>query len=373
MKIEGKEMNKIVCFISRDKFTDGFISFFEKYFEKKYEFVFFTIKDDNFPLSKHVFPIYEIVKFMDLFTTNAYRYVEEADVFIVSGLFIHINRGYKFNQNILDKLWIDFWGGDYTCFRKRYIWRNPLAYIRICRRMQLIRKCRGWILEMKEDYAEIKKHSGVDKLALVAPILSPRDVEEKQLYVTKIRKPDDTVNILLGNSAAPENCHIKILKELSHLKTENIKIVCPLSYGGNKNYVRKVIRIAKKLYGDKFYPLLTFLPKEEYFKLFQDIDVAIFNNNRQQGMGNIEEMLRQGKKVYLRVSTPMWNWYKEKGYEIFDIKDLNKISFDCFKDFALENATKNVEIDMAYRKNKIAVQLWQDVFDTALGKIKEQG
>ena len=43
--------------------------------------------------------------------------------------------------------------------------------------------------------------------------------------------------------------------DLSHLKTENIKIVCPLSYGGNKNYVRKVIKIAKRIYGDKFYPL----------------------------------------------------------------------------------------------------------------------
>lgn len=351
-------MKTIIIFVSRDKFTDGFISFFEKYFSKYYRFIFYTLKSDEFALKKHNSEIYEIDKFMDIFFGEAEKNLFSCDAFIISGLFVHIKRGFRVAPVILDKMWINFWGGDYTCFRKRYFWKDPLGYIIRRRRLQLIKGCAGWIMEMEGDYNEIRKHAGVDKKAVVAPILSPRDVEIQELKITKTRKTDDKMIILIGNSAAPENCHIEVLKTLKHLKDENIKVICPLSYGGNAKYINRVIKVGNEIFEKKFYAVLQFLPKDEYFELFNSIDVAIFNNNRQQGMGNIEEMLRQGKKVYLRTTTPMWNWYRGRGQKIHDVKELKNISLEKLAEFPQELAQRNVDIDMELRNSKWALNLW---------------
>lgn len=355
------ELKIVVIFITRDKFTDGFISLFEEYFSKYYKFIFYTLKDDRYALKDHNLEIYEIDKFMDIFQGEAKENLYKCDAFIISGLFVHIKPGFRPDSAILNKTWIDFWGGDYTCFRKRYFWKHPLAYVSWRRRLKLIRGCAGWIMEMEGDYTEIKKHAGVDKKAVVAPILSPRDVEIKKLSITKVKKTDDKLVILVGNSAASENCHIEVLKNLAHLKKQNIKIVCPLSYCGNDKYIQKVVKIGDSIFKEKFYPLLQFISKDEYFELFNSVDVAIFNNNRQQGMGNIEEMLRQGKKVYLRTTTPMWNWYSGRGQKIYDVCELKNISLKELSEFPKELAQRNVDVDMELRNSKWALNLWENL------------
>ena len=41
------------------------------------------------------------------------------------------------------------------------------------------------------------------------------------------------------------------------------------------------------------------MPYSSYISFLGSIDIGIFNNNRQQGMGNITNLLYLGKKVYL--------------------------------------------------------------------------
>lgn len=362
----AENMKKIVFFITRDKFTDGLISFYEMYFSDGMEYIFFTTSKKEYPLEAHHSSIIELNRLSDLFIPDYYSEIEACDAFIISGLFAGIKSGYHFSSSILKKTYIDFWGGDYTCFRIRYFWKNLMKIKTMHSRRQLIRQCRGWILEMKGDYDEIRRAAGIDKKAWVAPILSPRDVENRELFVTKKRKPEETLMILLGNSAALENCHIEIIKKLAHLKNENLRLICPLSYGGSEKYIHKVIREGKKQFSDKFVPIIDFMPKDEYFDLFKGIDVAIYNNNRQQGMGNIEEMLRQGKKVYMRTTTPMWDWYSGRGQKIYDVKELKGITFDKLAEFPYEKALNNVNVDMQLRKDKWAVAMWKQVFHDIL-------
>lgn len=364
----GGNIKKIVFFITRDKFTDGLIAFYEMYFSDEHEYIFFTTKNSKYPLKDHNSPIIELDQFMDLFIADYYRKLETCDAFIISGLFVGIKLGYSFSSSILEKTYIDFWGGDYTCFRIRYFWKNLVNIVIMRARKQIIRQCGGWILEMKGDYDEIRRIAGIDKKAWVAPILSPRDVESRELFVTKRRKPGETLMILLGNSAAPENCHTDIIKRLAHLKNENIRLICPLSYEGSERYIKKVIKEGKKQFSNKFIPIVDFMPKEKYFDLFRSIDVAIYNNNRQQGMGNIEEMLRQGKKVYMRTTTPMWDWYGGRGQKIYDVKELEGITFDKLAEFPYEEALNNVNVDMQLRKDKWAITMWEQVFHDILEK-----
>lgn len=349
-------MKKIAVFITRDKFTDGLISLLEQYFSKEYILCFYTDGIKKFPISYHTCPVKVVsdpVAFLEM------KELKRFDAIIISGMFAVIPRGFQYDPNILNKLYIDFWGGDYTIYRFRNFWFQRQHYLEMrFGALELIRRCAGWILEMEGDYQEIRRHAGVDKRSFVAPILTPDDVIEKPLTITRKRADSDNIyNIWLGNSGAIENCHRQILLRLAHLKNQCIRIYCPLSYG-NRTYAAYIERLGKFIYKEKFVAIKDYMPKEEYFALFNSIDVAIFNNNRQQGMGNIEEMLRQGKKVYMRRTTPMWNWYRKRGNTIFDTRELKGITWKQLIRFDEKIAKRNIEADMRLRKNKWAVKAW---------------
>ena len=158
-------------------------------------------------------------------------------------------------------------------------------------------------------------------------------------------KPHDGINILLGNSATPTNNHLDALEKLRPFSDENIKIYCPLSYG-DISYGDLVERAGSEIYGDKFIPLRNFMPFDQYLKLLSIIDIAIFNHNRQQGMGNIVGLLGMRKKVFIRNDITTWDSLKNIGAVAYNIQqiDLSKI----------ENATEkqNKENIMKYFSEK---------------------
>lgn len=354
-------MKTIAMFIFRDKFTDGFISFFEKYFFEEYNFTFFTNKNDNYKLCEHVTTIIEVEKFMDIFLEQKYEIVNQCDAFIISGFFVHIKHGYRFDAKLLDKIWIQFWGGDYTCFELNNFWHNPRGYLIQLRRLRVIRRCAGWISLITEEDRKISKCTWTKKKSYVAPVESSQLCEIQSLKITKERVDGEDIVVLLGNSASPGNYHAQIIKRLSHLANENIKIICPLSYGASEKYADKISKIGKKYFGDKFIPLRKFMPKDEYYELLHSVDVAIFNSTCQHALGNIGEMLRQGKKVYLRTTTPMWNWFLSRGQKIYDIKTLKNISADQLVSFPAEYARQNIEADLQLRQNKDSIIAWKNV------------
>lgn len=129
-------------------------------------------------------------------------------------------------------------------------------------------------------------------------------------------------NILVGNSAAPENNHI----ELFNILRDNVdlyarKVIVPLSYG-NELYREKVIAVGEKMFGDSFVPLVNFLAKDAYEKLLDSCGYVLMNHLRQQGMGNILIMLMKGAKVFMNPQSPAFGWLVSKGVEIHSIKEL---------------------------------------------------
>ena len=49
----------------------------------------------------------------------------------------------------------------------------------------------------------------------------------------------------------------------------------------NKEYGQKVIEYGKRLFKEKFKPILNYMSAEEYSKLLNSVQVAVFNHNRQ--------------------------------------------------------------------------------------------
>lgn len=130
-------------------------------------------------------------------------------------------------------------------------------------------------------------------------------------------KPHDGIHILLGNSATSTNNHLDALEKLRPFAHDNIKIYCPLSYG-DASYGDLVERAGVAIFGSNFIPLRDFIPFERYLELLSDIDIAVFNHNRQQGMGNITTLLGMGKTVYIRSDISSWTTLNKMGLVLGD-------------------------------------------------------
>ncbi len=128
--------------------------------------------------------------------------------------------------------------------------------------------------------------------------------------------------ILVGNSANSSNNHIDILYNLKKIDSNNFCIVMPLSYSGHDRYINELIKVGKKLFGDRFIPIEEYLDKEIYSQLLNQVDVAIFNHKRQQALANIIALLYLGKKVYIRKNISSFDFLNNKGVEVFEIDNL---------------------------------------------------
>jgi dTDP-N-acetylfucosamine:lipid II N-acetylfucosaminyltransferase len=138
----------------------------------------------------------------------------------------------------------------------------------------------------------------------------------------------DTINIQVGNSADPTNNHIEVFEKLAIYKHKNIKVYVPLSYGGNPEYAQKIISVGNDMFGDKFIAMTDFMSFDNYLDFLADIDIAVFNHNRQQAMGNAITLLGLGKKVYIRNDVTPWEMFEERGIKVLDVANIELSELD---------------------------------------------
>ncbi len=130
-------------------------------------------------------------------------------------------------------------------------------------------------------------------------------------------KNNQVITIQAGNSADPSNHHEEIFDKLLPYKEMDIKIIAPLSYG-DASYAKRIIKLGTDCFGDKFIPLTSFIPIDEYIKMINQIDIAVFAHNRQQAMGNIITLLGMGKHVYLKSDITSYQLFKKLDIEVYD-------------------------------------------------------
>lgn len=130
-------------------------------------------------------------------------------------------------------------------------------------------------------------------------------------------------DILLGNSADPSNNHISILYKLSKINLEDRKVIVPLSYAGNENYKNNVINYGYKLLGDKFVPLIDFMPIKTYNSIVFNCGIVIFNHIRQQAIGNLIVMGYLGAKIFLHKNSVSAEFLNSNNVNFRIINDIN--------------------------------------------------
>jgi len=173
------------------------------------------------------------------------------------------------------------------------------------------------------------------------------------------KKRVDGLNILVGNSASNTNNHLEAFELLSNINLDNRKVIVPLSYG-DELYKEQIVQNGQEIFGDKFYPLLDFMPVEEYKDVLQSCSIVIMNHLRQQALGNINIALLKGAKVFLDEQNPVYQFYKKQGVFIYKLDELIEQYQTMHTDKEIEHnqqvLNRNRSAAMVLKKTKLLVE-----------------
>ncbi|MDG1429718.1 MAG: TDP-N-acetylfucosamine:lipid II N-acetylfucosaminyltransferase [Crocinitomicaceae bacterium] len=165
-------------------------------------------------------------------------------------------------------------------------------------------------------------------------------------------------SVLLGNSSTPSNRHDLAFDYLSKVETLNRAIVSPLNYG-DAAYRSATIKTGKDLFGEKFVPLVDFMPLNEYIEILKTCSHVILPHQRQQGFGTIMTMLYGGAKLYLSEESPFYNWLKDLGIIVFSIED--DLSNELTSNLSLESQKENRKIVSQYLAEDLITKQITDI------------
>lgn len=169
-------------------------------------------------------------------------------------------------------------------------------------------------------------------------------------------------NILVGNSADINNNHLDVLPFLQNAQIGARNIIVPLSYGGSDFYVDRVTESYNKELGKSCMLLKDYMPREEYFDLLSSVGYAIFFQERQQAVGNIEAMIRKGVKIFFSETSINYKHYKEKGYFVFSLqKDF--LGNDIFTPLTEDQKLHNAKLLQKENNKQYRLQYLYDIYD----------
>ena len=330
------------------KFVLPFMEFIHKHFpEGNHHFIVYgNVKESDVPCS----PDTDVMPSLIQHALSLSRLFRQSDKIILHGLFCNRLMFLLAMQPWLLKrcYWV-MWGADlyaHEALTKDWSWRNNEWLRRF-----IIKRIGHFVTYIKGDYELAKKWYGANGK------YHNCFMYQSNLYKDYAVSPkqSDTKNILVGNSADPTNNHEEVLERLRPYKDQDIKIYCPLSYGPS-NHANQIAKLGKEIFGDKFIPLMDFIPFEKYLEFLGQIDIAVFAHKRQQAMGNTISLLGLGKKLFLRSDTTQWQYLVDLGVKVFDFRHLDLLKLD------VNDPMKNQQIIETCLSHEILLLQWRNIF-----------
>lgn len=346
-------------FVIDSVYIEKFISFVTKHFPDQ-KHVFVAVKRSNVKYVSsnrlHVFnsPI----------SSELRRLVSKSDKIFVHSLFnTWVIVWLLMNRKLLKKTYCFLWGGDvYSYWLQDKHSINSIMVERL--KSTFMRKIRKVIMEFREDYEFVQSKYNINTDYYEAFYPAPVDFETLDNVPNKSAH-NNTIRIMVGNSASDSNRHFEILEALWKNQivrsAHDIEIMCPLSYG-DMEYARKVIEYGKSKFGERFKPLTELLPPEEYAKVLASVDVAVFDHKRQQAFSNILALLYLGKKVYVRSDVTTWQFLRRIGVTVADTNDILANEKEDLFLFNRDLADANREKIYTQFSEERCVQLWSNLF-----------
>ena len=215
-------------------------------------------------------------------------------------------------------MWVIYGGSDFGTSAERI---NPSKKTK--EKYRILKKIKYHITHIEEESRLINQVISSNSTFIYSPMYLSNVSTFSLSNKDSSREKD--IKILLGNSGDPSNHHIETLELLKNTINDNYKIFCPLSYGNDLAYIDNVIKYGKNMFGNKFVPMLEFMPINDYRAFLSSIDIAIFNHDRQQAMGVTISLLKLEKIIFMRSSIESYKSLKRRGFKILDINNIDKI------------------------------------------------
>lgn len=308
-----------------EKFIPSFIDFVEAFDDDAiHRYVMITSEKYEYGLTKdhNVEFIYKYEDFDVLL-----QYMLDADKIFLHGLWREkvCNLLIKNPTLYLKTYWI-MWGGDFY-HQERY----SNAQVDVMRNVSfLIAMTDESVAFVREKYGAIGKH--------IRCFVYPSNIVYPHAEKLNFQKRIDNINLLVGNSGVESNNHIAVFNMLSHKNLDNVNVCSVLSYPARNEYINEVIKQGKLIFGSRFNPIVDFMSYEDYLDFISKIDVAFFDAWRQQGMGNIVQLLNSGARVYMRNNVSTWGLCQFLGIKVFDIQNDDIILLPLASDVATRNS-----------------------------------
>lgn len=309
---------KYLHIIAQDKFIPPFVSYVNKNFNAEEHLFFFINNRSKIPIPEfsNVQSFNNVGNKWKMFQALK-KAAKNSDRIFLHGLFkTDVIAFLFFNKFLLPKVYWMMWGGDVYFYQPKTTLKEwAVNQMRI----PVIKGIQNFVTIFKGDYDYL------DKKFQLKGTIHPSFTYESNVFKPiklPLRNLESKLTVMVGNSASDSNDHEEVFDRLSQIENQKFEILCPLSYGNKKNKER-VIRSGEKLFGERFHALESFIPLEEYNHLIANVDVVIFNHKRQQAVGNIVTLLGYGKKVYLQPETSHARFFKEQGFVIFDVAEID--------------------------------------------------
>jgi len=323
-----------------EKFIDMGFRVFEEVYQGNNKLVLVSTKDIKFVKTKPSKKLHP----NELKKKNFLEYIAQFDAVILHSLF---SLKIKIPKNI-PVAWVGF-GFDYyglICDRDDLLLPDTLkTSIKVMNKTQKIKNIIKDTDTLNYIYSIIfgiaNKKKIINQIKFFAPVLNSE--YEKICLKNKWFSPDlidwnygtledDLIkgfegrvvkgqNVLIGNSARYTNNHVDIFPLLKSLNCN--KFIFPLSYGYSE-YQSELINLGNVHLEDRFMPLTSFMPMEEYTNILLSCSYVIMNHLRQEALGTIVVMLYLGAKVFLREKNPIYSFFKSEGVKIYSIEELEK-------------------------------------------------
>ena len=123
-----------------------------------------------------------------------------------------------------------------------------------------------------------------------------------------------------------------------------------------------MIAVGQEIFGEKFVPLVELMDVQKYWQLLNGCKIGIFNNDRQQAMGNINTLLALGAKVYIRRDTSMWDKYRSEGYQMFDVEELGRVNWKTVISYDEQVQLFNSDNYFRQNSNENRAKIWNAIF-----------
>ena len=340
-------MTRILHFIPDDKFVDMIIDELDAFEGVSNRYCMYNRKSaDEIKWHKHV----DCVEFTPYGSEALEKRLSECRAGEYDGVVFHSvpNEFPYFARNCgsVKKVFVP-WGHDiygmmrfkdYLPETERFL-RSNKACCSLKRRLgRPIRRLQHWLSTIPYFPLNRNVRTITEKIDYIAPVLTedvelfrkaypwsrmPEVIEFQYGYYNV--EPSVGINraagpILVNNSATATGNHVEVFRLLNDIGVRSDLIV-PLNYGDSSAYLDFVKEEGVKILGDRFKPILDFMPKDEYFKYISRCTHMVMGHNRQQALGNIIWGLSAGLKLFFWKRSPVYRQYKKMGFEIYSLDD----------------------------------------------------